>query len=102
MLDEKQLHENIISLLGIEKLPEEQKILLLHKMSGLLQKRIAARVLEQLDVQDQQSFVNSKDKEEGKIKAILEKKNIDVLALVQEEVLKLREEMKGAVDSLTV
>jgi Mg/Co/Ni transporter MgtE len=102
MLDEKQMNENIISLLGIEKLPEEQKLLLLHKMSSLLQKRIAARVLEKLDAEDQQAFVNYAGKEEGRVKAILEKKKINVVALVQEEVLKLREEMKSVVDELHV
>lgn len=102
MLNEKQINENIISLLGIEKLPDEQKILLLHKMSGLLQKRIAARVLEQLSAEDQQIFVNAKDKEEGRVKALLEKKNIDVVAMIQEEVLKLKEEMKSVVDGLDV
>lgn len=102
-MNKKQLEENIVSLLGIEDLPDEQKLALLGSMSDLAQKRITLRILEQLNSEEQQSFVKaSEDNDEGKVKEILDNKNIDIMSLAQEEVLKLKEEMKGVVDALNV
>ena len=103
MLNKEQLRENIISLLGIQKLPDAQKLALLNKMSDLAQKRITLRILEQLDGKEQEEFLTaSENNDEEKIKEILNNKNIDVATLAGEEVEKLKAELKGVVDKLEV
>lgn len=101
MLEQKKLEENIISLLGIEALPDEQKLALLDKMSNLAQKRVSLRILERLDKDEQESFSAGVDKgDEKKVKDILDAKNIDVMAIAQEEIGKLKNELKNVVDGL--
>lgn len=103
MLEQKKLEESIISLLGIQALPDEQKLALLDKMSNLTQKRVSLRVLEKLDKEEQEVFMASIDKgDEKKVKDILERYDIDVITLAQEEIVKLKDEMKGVVDGLGV
>lgn len=103
MLGQKTLEENIISLLDIQVLPDEQKLALLDKMSNLAQKRVSLRILERLDKDEQESFIAGVDKgDEKKVKEILDAKNIDVMAIAQEEIDKLKNELKVVVDNLGI
>ena len=103
MLDQKKLAENIISILGIAALPDEQKLALLDKMSNLAQKRVSLRVLEQLNQDEQAAFMAATaDNNEAKVKEILAAKGIDLAILVQEEVIKLKQDLKTVVDGLGV
>ena len=103
MLQKEQLEENIISLLGIQALPDKQKLALLGQMSDLIQKRISLRILEQLNEEEQTGFIDaSANNDEVKTQEILKSKNIDLMSLVEEEVGKLKEEMKGTIESLKV
>ena len=103
MLDQKKLAENIISLLGLQTLPDEKKLALLDKMSNLAQKRISLRILEQLNEAEQEAFVAATAaSDEEKLKEILAAKKIDLAALVEEETVKLKDEMKSVVAGLGV
>lgn len=98
MLNETQLQENIISLFGLQALPDKQKLAILKKMSDLVQKRIGLRILEKLNEVEQQAFIEASDiGNEEKIKNILDGKKIDMPALVSEETNKLKAEMMGVV-----
>ena len=103
MINKDQLYENIISLLGIQNLPDEKKIAFLERMADLIQKRILTRILEQLDESAQHIFVEAANaNDEFLIKEVLVGANISLEALIKEEVLRLKEEMKSAIDGLGV
>ena len=57
MTDQELLNENIISLLGLESLPVEQKIAMVEKMSQLIEKRAMAKVLSLLPAEDQDTLL---------------------------------------------
>ncbi len=103
MLNKKQTEENIISLLGLQALPDAQKLAMLDKMSDLAQKRITARVLELLSDEDKQAFIDSASDENGtQAMEILKNKNIDLSAITREEIIGLKEDMKKVVDALKI
>lgn len=95
--------ENLIALLGLEVLPDAQKIALLGKMSDLVQKRVTARILDMLPKEDQETFVDAASRKDAAgVQTILQKHTIDMMAFVAEEAGKVKEEMKGVVESLKV
>lgn len=103
MINEEQLNENIISALGIGALPDDQKIAMLKKMSELVQKRIALKILQKLKVEDKEKFVEAMDANKGDdIQEILERYNIDILSLIEEEANNLKQELKSQVVDLGV
>lgn len=103
MINKDQLQENIISLLGIQNLSDEKKIAFLERMANLVQKRIVARVLGQLDESAQHIFVEATNaNDESLVKEVLVNANINMESLIKEEVLRLKEEMKSAVDGLGI
>jgi len=89
------LQENIISMLNLEPLPDEQKLALLDKMSSLVQKRIALRVFDRLTAEEQDVFMAATAAgDEKRVAGLLSEKGVDIAALIENEVLKLKEEMK--------
>ena len=103
MLSEDKLNENIISMLGIESLPDDRKIAMLKKMSDLLQKRIALNILKQLGAEEKEAFVEATaEGNDDKLKEILDKHKIDMVDLIEEETVKLKDELKSKTDELGV
>ena len=89
------LQENIASMLNLEPLPDEQKLALLDKMSSLVQKRIALRVFDRLTAEEQDVFMAATAAgDEKRVAGLLSEKGVDIAALIENEVLKLKEEMK--------
>src|SRR3989339_1009391 len=103
MINEEQINENIISILGIESLPDEKKINILKKLNELVQKRIALSILKKLDAGEKEKFVEATtNNNEVEIKAILDGNSIDMAGGVGGEVVKLKEEVKDKVEELGV
>lgn len=101
MPHKEKIEENIISLLGIESLPDGEKVEILQKMTDLVQKRITLHILEKLSPEEQVAFVNADQKnDDEKVKDILESNNIDMLKVAEKEISKLKKELKGVVDNL--
>ena len=53
--------KNIISILGIETLPDERKVKVVEKVADLVQKRLLVRILDGLDVKEYQEFTTILD-----------------------------------------
>ena len=58
--------QNIIKMLGIESLPEERKLVILEKLTDLIQKKLLARMLAVLPEQDQTEFAEVLEKNDPK------------------------------------
>ena len=91
------LNENIVSLLGIEHLADEDKVILIEEMTNLVQKRVLLRILENLKEKDKkelEKITENKAKDETKlIFDFLGNKNPNLLAIIQEEIVALKEEL---------
>ena len=91
------LNENIIGLLGLESLPDEEKVAMLEKMSDLLQKRIALRVMDQLAEEDQKKMAEM-EKNPQEILGFIAEKVTNFDEILKEEVVKLKQEMLDAAE----
>ena len=87
------LQQNIIGLLGLEALPNEEKIALLERMTDIVQKRVLLRVMEELPVKEQKKLAKMGKKQPEEIMAYIEQKMPNFEPLVEEEILKLKKEM---------
>ncbi|MFB6181673.1 MAG: DUF5663 domain-containing protein [Candidatus Magasanikbacteria bacterium] len=98
MLNQNLLEENLVTMLGIENLPDEEKSQILTKATRIAEKRIVLRVLDLLDEEKQEEFgqaVSSQDQEE--IQSILQEEVDNFQELAQEEVVKVKQQLKEAV-----
>lgn len=96
MIDQKVLQENIITALGLDKLPDEKKAKLVEKMSKLVEKRLILRLMDALTDEDFKEFEKMSDKDD-KIKAdFLTGKIPNIIDIIQEEVVKVKNEMLDA------
>jgi len=89
------LEANIIEALGLESLPDEQKIKMVEMMSTIVQKRLMLRVMEQLSEPEKDAFekvLGGKDADLAAAEFIKNKvSNFD--EMVQEEIIKIKQEM---------
>jgi hypothetical protein len=86
------LNANIIALLGLEALPEDQKIAMVQKMTVLVQKRLANRVSELLTDEEADEVAAMGDAPEDILNYLAEHvENLD--QLVEAEIVKLKQEM---------
>lgn len=103
MANQDQINENIISMLGIESLPDEKKIPILKKMNELVQKRIVLNILRKLDINNKEKFVEAtSNNNEEELQKILDNNNINMVAIIEEETNNLKQELKDKVDNLNV
>jgi len=93
------LSENIISLLGLESLPEAEKQAMLEKMTTLIQKRLMLRVMDALSEEDAKKMAEM-EKNPQEILAFIAEKMPNFEDVVKEEVVKLKEEMLKATESV--
>lgn len=92
--------QNIIRLLGIESLPDERKIALVEKITDLVQKRLLLRLLESMSEELRVEFEQLLDQaDQPALQAFLQKNAPDFGAWVNEEVLKVKQELQGLVTS---
>jgi hypothetical protein len=89
------LKGNIIELLGLEKLPDEQKQALLVQMSQALQGRMIDRLIETMSKEQQDEFTKllDADPSPAQVDAFLMKNVPDCTELAIKEVVKFKEEM---------
>lgn len=91
------LNENIVSLLGIEHLADEDKVILIEEMTNLVQKRALLRILENLKEKSKkelEKIIENKAKDETKlIFDFLSDNNPNLLAIIQKEIIALKEEL---------
>jgi hypothetical protein len=83
---------NIITLLGIESLPEEQRLALLEDATSLVERRMTVRLMETLDnaaLAEAEKFADKPDK----LFAFLASREKEFPLLVEEEVMRVREEL---------
>ncbi len=89
------MEANIIEALGLESLPDEQKIKMVEMMSTIVQKRLMLRVMEQLSEPEKDAFekvLGGKDADLAAAEFIKNKvPNFD--EMVQEEIIKIKQEM---------
>lgn len=103
MLNKQILQQNIIVLLGIEALSDEKKIALLDKMTELVQKRLLVRVLKELPEKDRSDLFAAVDTDDKTaMEKVLSGKVPNITEMIEEEIVKLKEEMKGVVETITV
>ncbi len=89
------MEANIIEALGLESLPDEQKIKMVEMMSTVVQKRLMLRIMDQLSETDKNEFekiLGGKDADLAAAEFIKNKvPNFD--EMVQEEIIKIKQEM---------
>lgn len=90
------LEQNIIAELGLESLPEEQKISLLENMATLVQKRVMLRIMEILSEAEKdqfEKFLEEKGEDAPEIAEFLREKIPNLDEVVKEEIIKLKKEV---------
>ncbi|NQV00877.1 MAG: hypothetical protein HQ537_02035 [Parcubacteria group bacterium] len=95
------LQKNIISLLGLESLPEEKKIQLLEKLTDLVFKRTIIKVMELLSEADQEELgklIDAGDSE--KTNAFIAEKVPNFEEIMNKEIISVKEEMAEEVEKI--
>ena len=88
MADPK-LSENIIKLLGLEALPDEEKVRLVERMAALVERRLTVRLAKDLSDEDVNRLESLGDGSEAATAFLREKfSNLDVIALEEIESVK--------------
>lgn len=103
MFNKNILSENIIKVLGIEDLADDKKVALLEKMTELIQKRITLRVLEKMTKEQQEEFgrlveANNSEKAAEFMAVVIP----NMPEIMEEEIVKFKQEAKDFVGSLDV
>jgi len=89
------LNENIIALLGLESLPEEEKVQMLNKMALLIQKRVLLRVMDLLQDEDAEKM-KALEQNPSEMMTYIAEKVPNFQEIVEEEIKKLKAEMLDA------
>jgi len=95
MINKQILEQNIITALNLQALNDDKKIALIDKMAEVAQKRLTLRVIDQMSENDQAEFKKILDSSPDKVSDFLQKTFPNFLEMVQEEVVKLKEELIG-------
>ncbi len=93
--------QNLISILGLESLPEERKIAILNQAAELLEKRTLASVYESLPKNKQQELDRLLDNgDTGAIQQFMFAEAPNMAEVMEQEAAKLKEEFAGWAESL--
>ena len=95
MINKQILEQNIITALNLQALNDDKKIALIDKMAEVAQKRLTLRVIDQMSENDKAEFEKILDSSPDKVSDFLQKTFPNFLEMVQEEVVKLKEELIG-------
>ncbi|MFB6212802.1 MAG: DUF5663 domain-containing protein [Candidatus Magasanikbacteria bacterium] len=91
---------NIINILGIESLPEEQKIKIVENALELIDTRTITRVVKQLDEEKTEKFADLMEQENiEETQKLLKEEGINLLEITREEVEKLKKEFKSIAET---
>ena len=88
-------YSNIITVLGIEGLPDDKKVALLDKIAGLVEQRTALRLMKELDEAAHKKF---EFLAEGDRIGFLAAAFPDLEAVIREEVVKIKEELTNEIE----
>lgn len=92
-MPQKLVEENIIQILGIAALPDEQKIQLVERMAGLVEKRLLARLARDLSDEELKTLEGFEADGKGdSATAFLRKKFANLDDLVREEIERVKQE----------
>lgn len=93
MADQNILQQNILQVLGLQNLPEDQKIALLENISELVIKRIIVRVIKEIKDEDREEankvFASGTDDE----KLLFMQDKVNFTQLLTEELIKVKQEL---------
>ncbi|MBI4049463.1 MAG: hypothetical protein HY395_01440 [Candidatus Doudnabacteria bacterium] len=93
--------QNIINVLGIESLPDEQKISIIERTSELVEKRLLLRLLNSFSEQKKREFEDLLDAENQEaVNVFLQKNAPDLPAWLAEELSKIKQELAGLAASI--
>lgn len=98
MLNNQNIQENIIKSLGLTNLPEERKILLLQKMTEVVEQRLTSRLMEAMDEEHQNTFAKIASQAPEKVEEFILTVFPNFLEIAQEEIDKLKQELKDNLD----
>ena len=85
--------ESLIEILGLENLPHEGQKEVIEAATRVIEKRCLNRILESLNGQEKQDFVDILDTEDPEgVSNFLRSKQIDQRAILREEVLRFKRE----------
>ncbi|PKL72171.1 hypothetical protein CVV26_02775 [Candidatus Kuenenbacteria bacterium HGW-Kuenenbacteria-1] len=94
MFDQNMLKQNLIKVLGLENLPEEQKLSLIEKMTDVIQKRLLIRITEELKDEDKDEFIKmSEEKNQMALVGFLQAKIPNLNKIIMEEMTKFKQEL---------
>jgi hypothetical protein len=86
--------ETLIEILGLENLPTEDQAEVIEGATSVIEKRCLNRVLESLNEQEKQDFVNILEGDDPEVvNNFLKSKHIDQRAILLEEVLRFKREI---------
>ena len=89
------LGQNIIATLGLEKLPDQEKAILIDQMAKLVEKRVVLGLLERLSAGDNEKFEKiSENDTQSKIE-FLQQRFPNLANIIKEEAIKVKKEMKA-------
>ncbi len=89
------LGANIIDLLGLQNLPEQQKVDLLTRMTEVIQDRITDRIVESLSADERAAFDQLMDRgaSEKEVNTFLQAKVPEFGGIAAEEILRFKSQM---------
>ena len=83
--------ENLIEILGLENLPHERQAEVIEAAREVIDKRCLNHVLESLNEREKNDFINLLEGEDAQtVGNFLKSKNIDMTAILREEVLRFK------------
>jgi hypothetical protein len=94
-------NQNIISLLGIESLPDEEKVMIVEKVTTLVEKRVLVRIFDGLDEARQNKFSGLLEKEDqAGTQQFIEQNIPNMEELMETEINLVKQELSEWLQSL--
>ncbi len=85
--------ESLIEILGLENLPSDGQKEIIEAATSVIEKRCLNRILESLNKQEKQDFIDILDEESPEVvQNFLKSKHLDPSSILREEVLRFKEE----------
>ncbi len=93
--------QNIVQMLGIESLPEEQKLAITEQVSTLVEQRMMVRISQSLDGPQYVEFSKLVDSENAEeLAEFIAKLNLDISAIMEAEILAVKKDLASWVRSV--
>jgi len=93
--------QNIISLLGIETLPDEQKLAIVEKVTALVEKRLLVKIFESLDGLRQTEFSELLEQsDQAALQDFLDRNVPNMDQMAEQEIAAVKGELASFAESL--